>query len=313
MQINSVQSYTQNTLAFQSGKLYLFTDFDHTLLPMNIDRFQSLSEQEKSDVREYFKGIKNFFKKCGSSLKFVVTTGRNVNEFQDVINYARENDIPLPLPDTLITENGKHKYKRVFIDKIFPSKVDDSYRETLFQQHRKRINTSDKKFDITKLIKKVLRKGDFIIVAGDGSNDMRMLNPLTYVEDYMTWYLMGIKSPSFDYANMSKQRIEELLKGEFTFETSLLKAFPLMSVSIYRDKYPDRFDSLMQYFGKDKLHYKMIRVKEGEFIQGIKEAIGMLSQYKPMFNSDIWERGIAHVPFKKIKLSRRIVKAATQI
>jgi len=316
MQITSVQNYNQNAPAFKSGKLYLFTDFDHTLLPMNIDKFQSLSEQEKSDVRKYFKGIKEFFTKCGHSLKLVVTTGRDIEEFQSVINYARENNIPLPLPDTLITENGRHKYKRRFMDKIFPGTKGYSYRESLVQQYKRRINTSDKKFDVTKLIKKVMRKGDFIIVAGDGSNDIKMLNPLTYVEDYMSWYLHGstdFKSPSFDYSTMSKKDLIARLKGPYTFETSLLKAFPFVSVAVHRDKYHGRFDDIMKFFGKDKLHHKSIMVEEGKLLSGFKEAIDILSKYEPEYNSDIWERNVTHVPFKKIKLSRRIAKAAARL
>ena len=321
-----ITQYQKNQVkqhSFKSGKVRLYTDFDHTLLPMNIDEFQSLPEGKRTEVRKYFSDINRFVKKCRGDFRITVTTGRDINEFQETIDYARKQKIPITCPDVLITQNGASKYKRKLLDKFFPKLMKNSYRKTLFQKVHRRHKTSDKKFDVMESALKAFCSGDFVIASGDGGNDIKMLHPYSYLEEYMKRDMSMNSMQKFVYGNLdddvickftsqwnidkvSKRAIKAKISSENSWETSFLNQLPFVSIPIYRDKYKGRFDELVELFGKEPCK-KVVQVKEGSLLQGIRQAIEILSDYKAEHSYDFIERLDYNY---NIKLSKRVKRAA---
>ena len=324
-----ITQYQKNQVkqhSFKSGKVRLYTDFDHTLLPMNIDEFQSLPEEKRTEVRKYFSDINRFVKKCRGDFRITVTTGRNIDEFQDVINYSRKQKIPTTCPDVLITENGSHKYKRRFLDKLFPKLVKKSYKKALFQNVCKRQNTSDKKFDVMKSALKAFHSRDFVIAAGDGTNDIKMLHPYSYLEEYMKRDVSMNRVQKFLYGNVDDNLVHKLTSqwninnvaksdirakvlSEHSLETFFLNQLPFVSIPISRDKYKGRFDDLVELFGKEPCK-KVVQVNEGDLLQGIKQSIEIFSKYKAEHACDFKERLDFYYD---IKLSKHVLRAAKKI
>ena len=287
---------------FQGGKVCMYTDFDHTFIPMNIDTFQKQAEDGTLALDDYFKAFRQFVRRCRGNFQYTVTTGRNLNEFSDTIQSAINHDVNIPVPRRLITEEGQRKYVKLLPDFIggklnyYPAPL------SWFE----RIDVADKKFDTTREVYKSLRKDNFVIAAGDGNNDLRMLNPMTYLEYYMQKET-GLKKP-IDY-ELSKEGIKKLFESHGILER-MFKNMPFVGIVIRRDKYPDRFTQMFDIFGSGE-YRKLVMVEEGELLSGIKQALEILSEHTQIVMAEM--RQTWHNEGKSLRLKKSVIKAAKML
>lgn len=269
---NNVNQCMYNNTSFKGGKVHLYSDFDHTFIPMNIEEFQYKCSEGKLDLKEAFDKMFKFCQKAGKNFKFTITTGRTIDEFIETGYSAIRNNIKIPLPKNLITQDGTRKYTKLLPDFI-GGKM--NYYPAPFSWFS-RIDVANKKFDTTKEVYKNLKNKNYIITAGDGSNDLLMLNPMTYLEYYMQEKLNN-KNYHIDY-ELSKEGIKTFFNSNKELR-GVFENLPFVGIAIYRDKYPERFLKLIDAFGPDsKDLQKIIVVKEGQLLDGLKQAIKMLEQ-----------------------------------
>jgi len=271
---NNVNQCMYNNTSFKSGKVHLYSDFDHTFIPMNIEEFQYKCSEGKLDLnlKEAFDKMFKFCQKAGKNFKFTITTGRTIDEFIETGYSAIRNNIKIPLPKNLITQDGTRKYTKLLPDFI-GGKM--NYYPAPFSWFS-RIDVANKKFDTTKEVYKNLKNKNYIITAGDGSNDLLMLNPMTYLEYYMQ-EILNNKNYHIDY-ELSKEGIKTFFNSNKELR-GVFENLPFVGIAIYRDKYPERFLKLIDAFGPDsKDLQKIIVVKEGQLLDGLKQAIKMLEQ-----------------------------------
>lgn len=287
---------------FQSGGVHMYTDFDHTFIPMNIDEFQIRAEDGNLNLDKYFKTFRKFVRKCRGNFQYTITTGRNLDEFTDTIQIAINHGVNIPVSKRLITEEGQRKYVKLLPDFIggklnyYPAPL------SWFE----RIDVADKKFDTTREVYKSLRKNNFVIAAGDGDNDLRMLNPMTYLEYYMQKET-GLKKP-IDY-ELSKEGIKKLFESHGILER-MFKNMPFVGIVIRRDKYPDRFTQLFDIFGSGE-YRKLVMVEEGELLSGIKQAIKMLSEHTQVVMAEMWQTW--RNEGKTLQLKKSVIKAGKML
>lgn len=125
-----------------------------------------------------------------------------------------------------------------------------------------------KLYDTKEAVKNAVKNNDLVIVAGEGKNDLTMLNPLMYLN--VDSPLVSSRSPEF---------VESLLHEE-----SLVKQvneLPLMSVVIKNEE--NEIPQLTKVFGKDGKCFKVIEVEKGHLEDGIKEAIKVYSEKNPEY------------------------------
>ncbi|MBQ8168216.1 hypothetical protein IJZ97_02225 [bacterium] len=264
--------YKNNSVSFKAGKIHLYSDFDHTFIPMNIEEFQYKCSEGKFDLKEYFNKMFEFCRKAGKNFKFTITTGRTIDEFIETGYSAIRNNIKIPLPKNLITQDGTRKYTKILPDFIggkmnyYPAPL------SWFS----RIDVADKKFDTTVEVYKNLKDKNYIITAGDGSNDLQMLNPMTYLEYYMREKLND-KNYHIDY-ELSKDGIKTFFSSNKEMR-EIFENLPFIGIAIYRDKYPERFLKLIDAFGPSSKEFqKVVIVKEGQLLEGLKQALEILDQ-----------------------------------
>lgn len=116
-----VTNYSLNKkLAFKSGKVRVFSDFDKTFLPASHKNFaRNYDEGFVNYLRGYFADFKAFLSRTREGLKFSITTGRSYGEFETMAEISRERQFGMPLPDTLIAKNGSDEYLKVGTDEDF--------------------------------------------------------------------------------------------------------------------------------------------------------------------------------------------------
>lgn len=115
----------------------------------------------------------------------------------------------------------------------------------------------DKLYDTREAVKKAYHNNDFVIAAGDGMNDLDMLNPLNYIDT---------KGMSADLKNADK-----LLENSEIVKQ--LENLPFTGIVI-KDK-NNGLEQLFKLFGK---FGKIIEVERGKLQEGIEDAIKMLSR-----------------------------------
>lgn len=115
MKINSIKSYNP---AFKAGVTNLFSDFDGTLMP-KMWRHDSIVKNNPPINEDAFKKYFDKFKSLLDAIRgngkepklnFSVTTGRNIHEFNYLMQKLKERNLEIPLPDTLITCNGGDEF-----------------------------------------------------------------------------------------------------------------------------------------------------------------------------------------------------------
>lgn len=304
MKISPSSNFNNNNYKphFQSGKVCLYTDFDHTFIPMNIDEFQYRAENGTLNLDDYFKTFRKFVKKSRGNFEYTITTGRNLDEFSDTIQTAINHDIPIPVPKRLITQEGQRKYVK-FLPDFIGGKL-NYYPAPLSWVPR--IDVADKKFDTTREVYRSLSKNNFVIAAGDGDNDLRMLNPMTYLEYYMGKEI-GIPE-KYDY-ELSKEGVKKFFQGRGILER-MFKNMPFVGIVIRRDKYPDRFTQMFDAFGSGE-YRKLVMVEEGELLSGIKQALEILSEHTQTFMAEM--RQTWHNKGKSPQLKKSVIKAGKML
>ena len=287
---------------FQGGKVCFYTDFDHTFIPMNIDEFQVRAEDGNLNLDDYFKTFRKFVRRCRGNFQYTITTGRNLDEFTDTIQTAINHDVNIPISRCLITQSGQRKYVKLLPDFIggklnyYPAPL----------SWFKRIDVCDKDFDTTREVYKSLSKDNFVIAAGDGANDFRMLNPMTYLEYYMQKET-GLPH-KLDY-ELSKDGIKKFFENHGILER-MFKNMPFVGIVVRRDKYPDRFTQLLNIFGSGEYH-KLVVIEEGELLSGIKQAIDMLSEHTQVVMAEM--RQTWHNEGKNLQLKKSVKNAAKML
>lgn len=137
-----------------------------------------------------------------------------------------------------------------------------------------------KLYDTKEAFKKAVREKDMVVVAGDGSNDFDMLNPLEYI-DKQEWakFKENSKCKEFYNADMRNKtrKLKEALDGKNSLlkqelETNgfidSLKQMPLYSIVIKKDN--SELKLLADVFGRFN---KVVEVEKGELDKGLKEVI----------------------------------------
>lgn len=141
-------------------------------------------------------------------------------------------------------------------------------------------NKLTKLYDTKEALKRAIKEHDMIIVAGDGSNDLEMLNPLEYIEQ-KDWnkYKKHSKFKEFYECNMYKklELLQEALNGKMPqLKQELenngfieqIKKMPIYSIVIRNDD--SELEILSNIFGDLG---KVIEVEKGDLDKGIKSAI----------------------------------------
>lgn len=158
----------------------------------------------------------------------------------------------------------------------------------------------NKLFDTREAVLKAKKNNDLVIVAGDGSNDFQMLNPLEYI-DAKDWemYARNSKCPEFYLGDMRKKLrdLRHLYKGYDTeYINDLRKEFnengflkrleemPLVGIVIKRENY--KLQKLVDTFS---LSGKIVEVEKGQLDEGIKRAIRNYAQINNNFKNDMTE------------------------
>lgn len=108
-------------LFFGSGKVKLFSDFDGTYLPAEHKTLSLAKDKsELGQLEGYFTQVGKFLAQNKSGFQFTVTTGRNLCEFQSILNHCKRLGLKMPLPDSLIIKNGADEYiKSVSEDEFY--------------------------------------------------------------------------------------------------------------------------------------------------------------------------------------------------
>ncbi len=176
-------------ICFRAGKVHLYSDFDGTYLPV---AKEELKQKTNINLDVYCRENSELLEKTKGNLDFHISTGRNFDSFFKMMEFLKQKNIHLPLPDSLITENGSDEFIKTGSDKDFYEKDIFPFSETkTFKTKEERslecknLNMKyglNKLFDVKKSIKDAIKNKDIVIVAGNGSNDFDMLNPLNYVD-----------------------------------------------------------------------------------------------------------------------------------
>ena len=159
-----------------------------------------------------------------------------------------------------------------------------------------------KLFDTKQALKKAIKENDMVIVAGDGSNDFKMLNPLEYIEKEF-WQECEKKSSNKEfYRKGMREKLEDLclvlenksqtpyiksLSQELTENGFLKKLEELPFYSIVMKDSDSSLDILVKTFQKMK---KVIVTKSGFLDEGVKSAIEFHANRKDSFKESLSQK-----------------------
>lgn len=125
-----------------------------------------------------------------------------------------------------------------------------------------------KLYDTKEAVKKAIKNNDLVIVAGDGSNDLSMLNPLSYINVPPEVYKDNLL-PDWEnnplHKNIAKQ-IDDL---------------PFMGIVV--DRKDSKLRNIAEAFGPGNRFNKIICVKNGELEDGIKDAVQVYCLQHPEY------------------------------
>lgn len=156
----------------------------------------------------------------------------------------------------------------------------------------------NKLYDTREAVLKAMKNNDLVIVAGDGSNDFQMLNPLEYIpaKDWEQ-YAQNSCCKEFYFGDMRKKLrdLRHLYKGYDTEyinelrkelnENGFLKRLqelPLAGIVIKKDN--SKLQKLVDTFS---LSGKIVEVEKGQLDEGIKRAIRNYAQINNNFKNDM--------------------------
>lgn len=178
MKINAINTHihkngTRKNISFKAGKIELFSDFDRTYFPPSHAGMKVMSPSEYPGFVQYCQNFKNFFNNTREGLKFHITSGRTLGEYQVISELIKEKGFDLPLPDTFIAKNGSDEYLKIGTDEdfykkgIFPFRYDTTNVEK--ENRIKKLMGWDGP-KIKAKLKEILKEHDFRIVEGDSEH-----------------------------------------------------------------------------------------------------------------------------------------------
>ena len=167
-------------------------------------------------------------------------------------------------------------------------------------------NSLTKLYDTKQALQNAIKNNDLVIVAGDGSNDFDMLNPLEYIEQ-KDWdkYKEQSECKYFYDSDMRKKlaHIRESIDGHNeTLRKELeknglmkqIREMPLYSILVRKEK--SVLNEIAETFGKLG---KVIEINNGELDVGIKSAIKKQSIASEKFKKSMSDK------FKKYIFGRK--------
>lgn len=108
------------SVSFAKGKTTFFSDFDRTFFPATPKYIKNLQNAGQAPhLTQYFQGFDDFLGRTRDKLTFIITTGRNLPEFEYFTRLIRDKGFKMPLPDKLIVKNGSDEHFKVGSDEIF--------------------------------------------------------------------------------------------------------------------------------------------------------------------------------------------------
>ena len=172
--------------SFGQGKVNAYFDFDNTYCPASHSGLKHMSPSEHPGFVEYCTNFKNFFNNTREGLKFHITTGRTLGEYNAVSYLVRMRGFELPLPDSVITKNGSDEYIKQGSD-------EDFYKHGKFPFTPDKRNIQ-KEEDIKKLtgwdgpkikegLKKIFKSHDLRIVEADSEHSPNDYGPRSLFSD----------------------------------------------------------------------------------------------------------------------------------
>ncbi|MCQ2788845.1 MAG: hypothetical protein MJ229_00560 [bacterium] len=118
MRISSVN--TINNVAFKSGKVNVYSDFDNTYYPfLKQGEIKNNPANVRPDLVSYFDNFKTFLDNTKENLSFHITTGRTYGEFETIAFQLKEAGYKMPLPKSLIVKNGSDEHLKLSADEDF--------------------------------------------------------------------------------------------------------------------------------------------------------------------------------------------------
>ena len=155
-----------------------------------------------------------------------------------------------------------------------------------------------KLFDTRNAVMEAMNNNDLVIVAGDGSNDFKMLNPLEYIPsaDWVN-YAKDSNCPEFYLGDMKKKLrdLRHLYKGyddEYTNELrkelqengflKRLQDMPFVGIVIKKDK--SKLKKLVDTFASSG---KIVEIDKGQLDEGVKKAVKKYAEINQNFRNDM--------------------------
>ena len=136
----------------------------------------------------------------------------------------------------------------------------------------------NKLYDTKKAVEKAIKTNDLVITAGDGKNDLEMLNPLNYIEtDDLAPELKK------EIQEVSDKNIAKILENSTVVER--LRKLPFVGIVVKSED--STINSLLSHF---KQFNKIIEIENGKLQEGISQAIKMYAKDNSEFAESMSEK-----------------------
>ncbi len=172
--------------------------------------------------------------------------------------------------------------------------------KTLFQRGLTKL------YDTKKALERAIKENDLVIVAGDGSNDKTMLNPLSYLnidkEKFPLLYKSRDPKMFMEYLTYNEQQCQSIIKQ--------LEDMPFLGIVVKRKDSSSPLEELIKYFGPESKYQKIIPVEQGKLKEGIKEAIKIHSKKNGTFFSaltDEIKKEVFNIPYEERIICGKII------
>ena len=147
-------------------------------------------------------------------------------------------------------------------------------------------DTLNKDFDTREAVKSAIKNNDLVIVAGDGINDLEMLNPISYLKDNAPQTLIDKYKSDIFY---NSETLIQALDSDKDLADFFLK-IPFTGIIVKQEDNSTDLQILEPF--TNGRYKKIIVVNQGELQNGIQEAIKLYSaqnsEYKSELSSDVY-------------------------
>ena len=132
---------SQQNIFFGAGNIFLKLDSDGTYFPSD-DQSILMPENRNTSafkrLKNAFEGLNNFFDRFHNNIKFTITTGRNVGEYDYWKNLVKNAGINVPIPDKLITKNGGDSFLKDRQKKLKNGQLEPEWPSSGYVDNKKR-------------------------------------------------------------------------------------------------------------------------------------------------------------------------------